>query len=221
MTILEWIEKNMAEGADLEEAKKLVKGTNLPQSKEDAAKLVESNQFLKSELDSRVSKSVENATERFKENKLPDILKEEREKIRKELNPEETPEQKRIRELEEKLGEKDKIEQLNQKKLELREKAKAYAEEKGIQYDVTKAEKFAQFGDDAEQVMQDSIDYIDSYSKGLLDSKLKDTYRGNIPKGNSGEPADINEQIAEAKKNGDLQKASSLAFQKAREQNQK
>jgi hypothetical protein len=224
MELLDWIKANVKEGAKIEEAQELMKGINPLDgldSKDKALELIEKNQMLKAALDSETSKRIERHDEKFKSEKLPELIKQREEELRKELQPEETPEQKRIRELEEKLNQKDQAEQLYQKKLELREKAKQYAEEKGIQYDSTRAEKFAQFGDDAEKLMIDSIDYMDTYGKSLLDSKLKDTYRGNAPKGNNGQPADINEQIAEAKKNGDLTKASHLAFQKAREQQTK
>lgn len=175
MTLMEWIEKNAAEGANLEEAKKLVEGANLPQSKEDAAKLVEDNQYLKSELDSRVSKSVENATERFKENKLPDILKEEREKIRQELNPEETEEQKRIRELQEKVQSFETEKQKEQRKAQLREKAKE------LGYDPLDAENYVAFGDKAEEMLEKHSKKFQSTVDTKVNEYIKQKYGGKPP----------------------------------------
>lgn len=175
MTLMEWIEKNAAEGANLEEAKKLVEGANLPQSKEEAAKLVEDNQYIKSELDSRVSKSVENATERFKENKLPDILKEEREKIRQELNPEETEEQKRIRELQEKVQSFETEKQREQRKAQLREKAKE------LGYDPLKAERYVAFGDDADKMLEQDAKEFQSTIDTKVNEYIKQKYGGKPP----------------------------------------
>lgn len=90
----------------------------------------------------------EAALKNFQEKKLPDILKAEREKLVKELHPEETPEQKRIRELEEKLSEKDRREAAENKKAALRKKAGE------LGYDITKAERLAAL-EDADDVLAD------------------------------------------------------------------
>lgn len=89
--VKQWVEKNVTEDAKLDEFVAM-----LPQPAE-LAKHPE----IKPLFDSAVTSAVNNHDRRFKEEKLPEILKQEREAIRKELNPEETPQEKRIAELEE------------------------------------------------------------------------------------------------------------------------
>lgn len=74
------------------------------------------------------------AIKNFQERKLPEIIKAERDKLMKELHPEETPEMKRIRELEDKLGAADKEKAVEQSRAKMRELGKA----KGV--DLTIAE---------------------------------------------------------------------------------
>lgn len=176
MELMEWIEKNAAEGADLQEAKKLVEGMpKLPQSKEEAAKVVEDNQYIKSELDSRISKSVDNALKKFEETKLPEREKEIRERVQKELNPEETPEQKRVRELEEKLQNYDKERQTEKRKAELREKAKE------LGFDPLKAERYAAFGEDAEAELEKDVNELQTQINSKLEEEIKKRYGGKEP----------------------------------------
>ena len=63
----------------------------------------------------------------LREIEFPKLLEAEREKLRKELNPEETPEQKRLRELEKKLADKEEQEAVYLRKSQLREKYKDLA----------------------------------------------------------------------------------------------
>lgn len=173
--ILEFIEKN-AEGVDLEEAKKLVSGyIKKPDNKEEAEKMIEEVQQIKSVLDSRISKSVEHATERFKESKLPEILKEEKEKIRAELQPQETEEQKRIRELQEKISSFEKEKQIESKKAELRAKAKE------LGFDPLKAERYAVYGDEATDILSKDVEDINGLVNSKVEEMIKTKYGGHAP----------------------------------------
>lgn len=173
--LIKWIEKNSAEGADIQEAKKLVEDVAVSiQSREDADKFIESNKFVKAELDSKISKSVENAIERFKETKLPSMLESEKEKIRKELNPEETPEQKRIRELEQKIQAQEERENNESRKSYLRNKAKE------INFDPIRAERYSVYGDDAEKILLEDVEFFQTHIKTQVETELKNKY-GNKP----------------------------------------
>jgi len=84
----------------------------------------EAQKWLQAEKDRAVSKGIET----WKQKTLPGILDEEREKIRRELNPEETPEQKELR----KLKEEFERERRERQRAELRAKARDIAQEKGL-----------------------------------------------------------------------------------------
>ena len=91
------------------------------------------NATVKSELDSEKDKHHNTALETWKSNHLQGLIDEEVSK----RNPQETPEQKRIRELEEKLQQNEQKEQ----RAALRERAIKYMTEKG--YDAKFATKYA------------------------------------------------------------------------------
>ena len=176
--LLAWLKENLKDGVNFDEAKTLVDEL-IPQSKEDAEKLIDSNKALKSEIDSRISRSVDNALERYREKKEPELEKTIRERVQKELNPEETPEQKRIRELEEKLNTVERREQLETRRAGLRKKA---AE---IGYDPLMAEQFAAFGDDAESALIKNHEYIQGFIKTGLETETKKRFGGQPPAGSS------------------------------------
>jgi len=210
--LIKWIEENSADGAKLEEAKQLVQELDVtPKSREEAAKLIDSNQHIKSELDSRISKSVDNATEKFKESKLPEILEEEREKIRKELNPEETPEQKEIRELRERLNKQESVVQTEQRKAELRAKAK----EIGI--DPLRAERYVAYGDDAEKMLTEDAELLQTQINQRIEDEIKKRYGGAPPLKGDEKPAnqleDLKRQYDEAMQSRDAGKAMEIKEQ--------
>ncbi len=174
--LLEWIKNNAAEGANVEEAEKLVQGlTKLPENREEAAKLLDEDKTLKSELDARISKSVDNAIERYEQNKLPEKEKELRDKVQKELNPEETEEQRKIRELNEKLEAMESKEQTEQRKAQLRTKAKE------LGFDPIKAERYAAFGEDAEKVLEEDAEWFKSSINNEVEKSIKERYGGKVP----------------------------------------
>ena len=97
--------------------------------------LVESHKALKGYRDSFVTKSLDT----YREKTLPGLIDEE---IKK-RHPDETPEQKRIRELEQKLAERERREQEQARREKLRAKAKE------IGYDPDLAADFAPFDEEA------------------------------------------------------------------------
>lgn len=176
MVLKEWLEKNSKEGADISEVLKLAEAQEIKiESREKAAELIEKNKYLTAELDAETTKRVDNALEKFKEGKLPELIKSEREKIQKELNPGETAEQKRIRELSEKLDTMQKKEELENKKTALRLKAKE------LKYDPLKAERYAGFGDDAEKLLENDAKEYETVINNRVNEIIKQKYGGKPP----------------------------------------
>lgn len=102
--LLDWVKANAKEGANLAEFEDMEKATALPDSKEKAWDFMQKNPAFKSALDAEISRATAAHDERFKGEKLPAIEKELREKLTKELHPEETKEQKELREIREELA---------------------------------------------------------------------------------------------------------------------
>ena len=184
MTIMEWIKANSKEGANVAEVEELVNNSTFEgiKTKEQAMDFIGKNQVFKSANDSMISTAVNSHDDKFKETKLPDLIKAEREKIQAELNPAETDEQKRIKELEDRLKASDNAKILEDRKSELRVKASE------LKYDTVRAERFASFGDKAvEMLVNDS-----EYWNGQIDTRVKESVKGTLsgtpPKG--GTPPD-------------------------------
>lgn len=124
--------------------------------------------FLQPKLDSFFSKGLDT----WKEKSLPTVIEDE---IKK-RNPEETPQEKRIRELEDKISkqEKDKI------KMELNTLTTKELSNKGLPAGLVDYLNF-----DTEEVMRDGISKVNEMFKPFVDkaveTRLKDT--GKTPKG--------------------------------------
>lgn len=119
----------------------------------------------------------ETALKNFQERKLPELIKAEREKLIKELNPEETPEQKRIRELEERIAAADRKEAAEMARAKMRELGKS----KGI--DVTLAEKlYALPEDEAGQI----IEAFEKLARDKADLETRLNYGSRKPAGGGG-----------------------------------
>jgi len=181
MTVKEWVNSNavLKDGVSLDELEKLVNDLDPLKNittKEQAIDFMNRNSVFKSGIDSVISTAVASHDERFQKEKLPGILKEETEKIRLELNPKETPEQKRLRELEEKLAQADKRETVNKLKMELREKAKE------LKYNGD-TDRYAVYGEDAFKYLQEDKEYMDT----RIEEVKKEFYKDN-PAPHKGEP---------------------------------
>lgn len=123
-----------------EEAKQTIEGLNPLNSLQDvdsAVSFMDSNDLLKRAKDKVAQQAAEANKRRFEEERLPELRKQMRDELAKELNPEETPEQKRLRELEEQIAERDRREQLYKKREQLRAKGKE------LGFDEELAERFA------------------------------------------------------------------------------
>jgi hypothetical protein len=152
------------------------------------------NALVKSELDSEKDKHHNTALETWKTNHLQTLIDEEVAK----RNPTETPEQKRIRELEEKLANQEKE---NSRKT-LRENAIKYATSKG--HDASFATKWIEklLGDDetaTNTTLDDFKTDFDAIVQAQVEEKLKGANRN--PGGGSGGGTDLSTGARVAQQN--------------------
>lgn len=176
--LIEWIKANAKDDADINEATQLI-DSYAEVTPERAQELVKDKE-VRRVLDAEISRAVERHDERFREEKLPKLIEEERDKIRREVNPEETPEQKAVRELQEKLAamesEKSKVDRREQ----LRRKAKELGvEDIGLTAD--DLDPFVELGDKAPDVLESFINRTKEAWTESLDKKVKERYSGGKP----------------------------------------
>ena len=138
--------------------------------------LVESNASLKSYRDKGIEKSLQT----WRENTLPGIIEEKVAEERTKLKPKsETPELKRIRELEEKLDASDKEKLFTARRDMLR------AEAGEVKFDPELAVDFAVFGDDAAKSIMRK--HADAWAKKETALRNELLVKGGTPPG-SGDP---------------------------------
>ena len=148
--LLKLIKANMKEGADFAAIETLAKGLNPlagVKTVDEAKAFIEKTTLLKSANDSLISIAVKSHDDKFTAEKLPELLKAEGEKIRKEINPKETDEQKTIRE---QKGRIDALE-ANGKKSELKTSLLSQAKELDYGGDV---DLFLGLGDKAGELLK-------------------------------------------------------------------
>jgi len=191
MTLLEWIKANSKDGVTFGDAEKMIKDLedlnpmNSVKTQDEALAFMERNQIFRSALDSETSRRIDKHDEKFKSDKLPGLLKEERTKIEKEINPDISPEQKRIAELEGREKERDNKDVVTARKEALRLKA---AE---LKYDPLRAERLAIYGDDAEKRLIEEVDYFKTSVNEALELKLKGQYTLTDPTKTQLDPAKL------------------------------
>lgn len=148
--------------------------------KGDVSKAITANAAVKSDLDSEKDKHHNTALETWKTNNLQGLIDD----AVKAANPTETPEQKRIRELEEKISNNEKKEKLNA----LKEKAMEHVSSNGLPL------KFAtkyinRFLEDDENLTATALDELKSDLDAIVaeqvDAKFKEN-GGTPPPGGSG-----------------------------------
>lgn len=197
--LIEWIKANVKEGADVNEAVRLV-DSYAEVTPERAAELARDKEVRRI-IDAEISRAVERHDERFREEKLPKLVDDERAKIRAELNPEETPEQKRIRELEERIAKQD----AERVRIERREALRKKAQELGINEVGLTPDDIEPFAglENADEFLESFVNRAKEAFTASLDSKVKERYKGGAPKG-----ADPNlDEIEKLRAAGDVEAA--------------
>ena len=166
------------------DAEETLKGMSNPleglHGAEDAAQFIKSNDVLRRGLDSEISRAVDSHKKRFDDEKLPELKKSMRDELLKELNPTETPEQKRLRELEDQLKERDNRERLYQTKEKLRAKAKE------VGFDEELAERFALMNtEDPESELMTFAEKVQAQAQKLAEAEIAQRWPSKAPKRNA------------------------------------
>lgn len=169
--VKQWVEKNVKDDADLEEfIGMLPSPETLPKHPE-----------VLPHFDKAVTSAVKNHDLKFQEEKLPGIKQQLRDDLMKELNPEETPQDKMIRELREKVEAADRRDQTNLVKSQLRRKYNELdLSSMGMKVDY--AEGFAAFGQEAESMLEANASQMKSIIEAAVNQQLKERLGGKMPK---------------------------------------
>lgn len=212
--LTDYVKENFtpAEGITIEEVEKLEKdldplsGLTTP---DQALDFMGRNPLFEKALKKHETTSIEKHDAKFMKDKYPGLLKDAVDARVKELNPEETPEQKRIRELEDKITASDTRETSNALKIELAAKAK----EIGYTGEI---DLFMHLGDKAIETMEAYHTKNTEYLAAEKEKIQKELYGGNPPPpGRPPEvPKDIDEQIRDARAAGNATLALKLQMQK-------
>ena len=188
--LTDWVKANtdLKENANLADFEELEGKSTFEAitTKEQAAEIIKKNAAFTSALDAAVQEAVKSHDEKFMKDKLPELIKAEREKIEAELNPEKTPEQKRIEELEKRLAEGDAEKKRNQVADKLVEKAKELGHPNPEQ-----ARRYVAFGDKAEDELKADIEYLKTSVNTGIEAEIKKRYGDATPpnRGNDTPPA--------------------------------
>jgi len=178
-----------AEGIDISEVEKLE--TELDplsglSTVDQALDFMGRNDLFNRALKKHETTSIEKHDDKFMKDKYPEMLKSALDEKLKELNPDETPEQKRIRELEDKISAADKRDALNALKIELQSKAKEIGYTGNI-------DLFISQGDKAIETMEAYHEANTAWREKEKETMQKEVYKGNPPpKGGEDVPSDFN-----------------------------
>lgn len=174
----EWIKKNVKDGADISEAEKLIEETTIDNidSKEKALDFMKKQDgvFTRA-LHKANQEAIETHIQKYESEKLPEILKAERDKAISEANPELTEDQKKNLELSKKI-----------EAMELKDKQREFAailrkKGKEFNFDDEISERYAVYGENAESVMKSDHERIQNGIKLGIESAIKERYGNNPP----------------------------------------
>lgn len=204
------------EGFDIAEVEKLENDLNPLSNLTDVDKALDfigRNDYLSRANTKAITQAIEKHDKKFNDEKFPELIKAERDKLMKELNPEETPEQKKIRELSDKIAEAERKEKASVLKSELMAKAKELGYPHGIDI-------FMGLGDTALETLEAFHVSNQAYLDKQIEDVKKGLYKGNQTptKGKPEVPPDIDEQINKAKAEGNSTLAMKLLIKKQQPQ---
>ena len=183
--LLKLIKDAMREGADFAAIETLVKDLDVLagiKTVDDAKEFIKKNDLFNKANDSNVSIAVKSHDDKFTAEKLPGLLKAEGEKVRKEINPDETPEQIKIRE----QGEQILTLQANESKSTLKTSLSNKAKELGYDGNV---DLFLGFGDKAEGMLKAEFKRFKTSVDERVSSDIKKLYGDTKPKTSAVDPA--------------------------------
>lgn len=163
------------------------------------------NVLVKSELDSEKDKHHNTALQTWKDNNLQSLIDE----AVKAANPDETPEQKRIRELEEKVANNEKEATRNA----LKAKALEYANEKGVPAKFV--ERFlSETEEDTTKALDEFKADLDAFAQSKVEETLKKNSRNGAGggSGGAGEETSLGKRLATENNNSKVQDAQDAFF---------
>lgn len=183
--LTKWLTENVKPGTDIQAGLKLVPGNPMEsvKTKEEALALIEKHPLFRAGLDYHTTTKIEKHDAKFAEEKLPGLLKAEAERIRKELNPEEDPKDKRIRELEEQNKARDAKEKQNELKAALRAKAGE------LKFDSALAEDYFLYGDQAAAKLEAAAKKFQAEVDARVDQITKERFGNTPPRSGDRTPA--------------------------------
>ena len=191
--------------------KELVSKAAPPEDAKQAIDYIRAIPSLRSAYDAALNTEYNRAVKKYEEEKLPEKEKELRESIRKELNPDETEDQKQIRALREKLEAKEKAEALTERKEALRAKAKDF----GVDPDI--AADFALYGDEAESFLKRHSEWHKKELDAVKAESAKTAYGNKTPvKGESPRPPNLMDEYNQRLEAGDRDGANLIYLQMQR-----
>jgi uncharacterized protein YciI len=173
--LVSWAKANAKDGANVAVFEELVSKAAPPDDSTKAYEYMRAIPSLRSALDAALNKEYDRAIKKYEDERLPEKEKVMREAIRKELNPDESPEQKQIRELREKLEAKERAETIANRQNALRAKAKEF----GVDPEV--AADYAQYGDDAENVLKRHAEWHKKELDALKAETAKKAFGNRTP----------------------------------------
>lgn len=178
--ILEKIKAIAKDGSNVAEIEEALSKYAIPTDEKAAIRFILDNKALNSVYQAELSRKNEDYRKRYSDETRPTLEKEIREAVMKELNPEETPEMKRIRAAEERAAAVEK--RLADKEAEAalimrREALRKLATEKS--FDPELAAELAVYGDEAEA----KLDFFAERFKGQVDAKYEETARQKLGDG--------------------------------------
>lgn len=200
MTIKEWIENNVKDGVNVAEGMEMIEKDAISaiKTKEQVLALMDrksGNPAFIAAGDSVVSTAVQAHDSKFETEKLPGLIQAEREKLMKELNPDETPEQKELRELREKVNAQE-AERIN---LKNQDDLLAYGKELyGDQsFDPLRVKKYSVYGDQAKEMLKQDKEANEALVSARVEAMKKELYGNNPPPANNRPAAEKTMQVAD------------------------
>lgn len=171
--ILDWVKLNAKEGANIAELEELERTMTFEgiTDKNKALEIIKKDgTVFRAALDTEIQAAVKSHDERFSTEKLPLIIKEEREKIQKELNPEMTPAEKELAE----MKEWKKSQEAKELRRGLEDNLRAKAKE--INYPEELAGGYAVYGDKAMDKLESDAKYWETRRKADVEAEIKNLY---------------------------------------------
>jgi hypothetical protein len=175
MNLIDKIKAIAKEGVDFSEIETEINQLNplnQVKDKNQAWDFIKGNPLLLSVLDTKVTDRANTALENFKSSKLPELIEAEKEALRKELKPEETPLEKEVRE----LREARKQDQLEMSRRDLQDKLSVKAKE--LDFDPIRAKNYAVYGEEAIDRLTEDATWFKSEIETRIGVEKKGLYAG-------------------------------------------